>query len=294
MSTIKSMTGYGRYESVDAEKKIVIDLRSVNHRYCDINVKISRMYGYLEDKIKDYVGKRVHRGKIDVSVYFESYVSQNKAVSLDEGLLKNYYDVLTEIRSVCNLDSKINLSDLTRFSDIFITRQEDQDQDAIWAVIAEALEKAVDDFEAMRKREGARMAADLRLRATNVLAELSKVEELAPKLSEEYALRLRDRMKEFLADTPVDEPRFMTEVALMADKLCVSEEIVRLKSHFEELENILGEAEGIGRKLDFLVQEMNREVNTIGSKANDLQIAKCVVNMKAEIEKLREQIQNIE
>lgn len=294
MSTIKSMTGYGRYESVDAEKKIVIDLRSVNHRYCDINVKISRMYGYLEDKIKDYVGKRVHRGKIDVSVYFESYVSQNKAVSLDEGLLKNYYDVLTEIQSVCQLDSKIGLSDLTRFSDIFITRQEDQDQDAIWAVIAEALEKAVDDFEAMREREGARMAADLRLRATNVLSELSKVEKIAPKLSEEYALRLRERMKEFLADTPVDEPRFMTEVALMADKLCVSEEIVRLKSHFEELENILGEAEGIGRKLDFLVQEMNREVNTIGSKANDLSIAKCVVNMKAEIEKLREQIQNIE
>lgn len=294
MSTIKSMTGYGRYESVDAEKKVVIDLRSVNHRYCDINVKISRMYGYLEDKIKDYVGKRVHRGKIDVSVYFESYVCQNKAVSLDKGLLKNYYEVLSEIQSECNLESKIGLSDLTRFSDIFITRQEEQDQDAIWAVIAEALEKAVDDFEAMREREGARMAADLREKAQNVLSELAKVEELAPKLSEEYAARLRERMKEFLADTPVDEPRFMTEVALMADKLCVNEEIVRLKSHFEELENILGEAEGIGRKLDFLVQEMNREVNTIGSKANDLNIAKCVVNMKAEIEKLREQIQNIE
>ena len=123
MSTIKSMTGYGRFESVDAEKKIVVDLRSVNHRFCDINVKISRMYGYLEDKIKDYVGKRVHRGKIDVSVYFESYVNQNKAVSLDTGLLQNYYDVLTEIKSACDIKEEIALSDLTRFSDIFITRQ---------------------------------------------------------------------------------------------------------------------------------------------------------------------------
>lgn len=294
MSTVKSMTGYGRYESVDAEKKIVIDLRSVNHRYCDINVKISRMYGYLEDKIKDYVGKRVHRGKIDVSVYFESYVSQNKAVSLDKELLKNYYEVLKEIQSVCGLSGTVALSDLTRFPDIFITRQEEQDQEAVWAVIAEALEKAVDDFEAMREREGARMAADLRLRAQNVLSELEKVEQLAPDLADNYAQRLRERMRELLADTPVDEPRFMTEVALLADKLCVSEETVRLRSHFEELENILREAEGIGRKLDFLVQEMNREVNTIGSKAGDLQIAKCVVNMKAEIEKLREQIQNIE
>ncbi len=294
MSTIKSMTGYGRYESVDSEKKVVVDLKSVNHRYCDINVKISRMYGYLEDKIKDYVGKRVHRGKIDVSVYFESYKNQNKAVSLDTDLLKNYYEVLQEVQSTCNLKGKIQLSDLTRFGDIFVTRQQEQDQEVIWAVIQEALEKAVDDFEAMREREGERMAKDLRLRAENVLKELAKVEAKAPKLANEYAQRLRDRMRELLEDTPVDESRFMTEVALMADKLCVSEEIVRLKSHFEEMENILGEAAGIGRKLDFLVQEMNREVNTIGSKANDLEIAKCVVNMKAEIEKLREQIQNIE
>ena len=294
MSTIKSITGYGLYESVDAQKKIVVDLRSVNHRYCDINVKISRMYGYLEDKIKAYVGKRVHRGKIDVSVYYESYETQNKAVSIDMGLLQNYYEVLTEIQSACKIGGEITLSDLTRFNDIFITRQEEQDQEATWAIVADALEKAVDDFEAMREREGARMAADLRLRAQNVLAELDKVEALAPQTVTAYGEKLKERMQELLGDVPVDESRFMTEVALMADKLCVSEETVRLRSHFEELENILNEAEGIGRKLDFLVQEMNREVNTIGSKANDLAIAKCVVNMKAEIEKLREQLQNIE
>lgn len=294
MNTVKSMTGYGRYESVDAQKKIVVDLRSVNHRYCDISVKISRMYGYLEDKIKSYVGSRVHRGKIDVSVYYESYETQNKSVSLDMGLLQNYYEVLNEIRSACHIDNPVTLSDLTRFSDIFITRQEEQDQEATWAIVAEALEKAVDDFEAMREREGARMAADLRLRARNVLAELEKVEALAPQTVTAYGDKLKERMQELLGEVPVEESRFMTEVALMADKLCVSEETVRLRSHFEELENILAEGEGIGRKLDFLVQEMNREVNTIGSKANDLAIAKCVVNMKAEIEKLREQLQNIE
>ncbi len=294
MSTVKSMTGYGRFESIDAQKKIVIDLRSVNHRYCDINVKLPRMYMFLEDKIKDYIGKRVRRGKIDVSVYFESYVSQNKAVSLDTDLLKNYYEVLTEIRKTCNINQEIVLSDLTRFTDIFIARQEEQDQEAIWQMVFECLEKAVDDFEAMRQREGERMVADLRHRAANVLSDLSKVEEFAPCMADAYAEKLRERMKELLGDVPVEESRFLTEVALMADKFCVSEETVRLRSHFVELENILSEAEGIGRKLDFLVQEMNREVNTIGSKANDLRISKLVVNMKAEIEKLREQIQNIE
>ena len=294
MSTVKSMTGFGRCEIVDAQKKIVIDLRSVNHRYCDINVKLPRMYLYLEDKIKDYVGKRVHRGKIDVSLYFESYVSQNKAISLDKELLKNYYEVLSEIKETCNLRHDIGLSDLTRFSDIFIARQEEEDQEAVWQMVRSCLEKAVDDLEAMREREGSRMVEDLRLRAKNVLSDLSQVEVLAAKMAEGYAQRLRERMKELLEDVPVDEPRFLTEVALMADRVCVSEETVRLRSHFNELENILGEAEGIGRKLDFLVQEMNREVNTIGSKANDLQISKLVVNMKAEIEKLREQIQNIE
>ncbi|MBE7010688.1 MAG: YicC family protein [Ruminococcaceae bacterium] len=294
MSSVKSMTGYGRYEVCDAQKKLVIDLRSVNHRFCDMTVKLPRVYAYMEEKIKDYVGKRVRRGKIDISVYFESYTGQNKIVSLDLPLLHSYHDALSAIREECSIVAPIGLSDLTRFSDIFITHQEEQDQDAIWEMVLEGLTAAVDDFEAMREREGARLTCDLRQHAASVMADLAKVEELAPRVVETYSVRLRERMKELLQDVPVEESRFMTEVALMADKLCIDEEIVRLKSHFEELENILSEADGIGRKLDFLIQEMNREVNTIGSKANDLQIAKIVVNMKAEIEKLREQIQNIE
>lgn len=294
MSSVKSMTGFGRYEVVDAQKKLVIDLRSVNHRYCDMTVKLPRIYAYMEDKIKDYVGKRVRRGKIDISVYLESYTGQNKVVSLDTALLNSYYDALSAIRTECGIEAPVSLSDLTRFSDIFITHQEEQDQDALWDMVAEGLARAVADFEAMREREGARLVSDLREHAAAVMASLAEVEAAAPRLAEAYANRLRERMKELLGEVPVEESRFMTEVALMADKLCIDEEIVRLKSHFEELDNILSEADGIGRKLDFLVQEMNREVNTIGSKANDLHIAKIVVNMKAEIEKLREQIQNIE
>ncbi len=294
MSKIKSMTGYGRYESVDEARKIVVDLKSVNHRFCDINVKVPRAHQYLEEKVKGYLGKRVKRGKIDVSVYFESYESQNKAVSLDHGLLQNYYGLLTEIKETLGIKQDIGLSDLTRFSDIFIARQEEQDQEAVWAIVRGALEKAVDDFEAMREREGARMAEDLRSCAGNILAYLSQVEDFAPKMAEAYGIRLKERIQEMMGDTQIDESRFITEVALMADRVCVSEETVRLRSHFEELENILKEAEGIGRKLDFLVQEMNREVNTIGSKVNDIRISKLVVNMKSEIEKIREQIQNIE
>ena len=290
MNSVKSMTGYGRYEVVDAQKKLVIDLKSVNHRFCDMTVKLPRVYAYMEDKIKDYVGKRVHRGKIDISVYFESYTEQNKIVSLDAPLLNSYFEALNAVREQCGIKAPVGLSDVTRFSDIFITHQEEQDKDAIWDMIAEGLSRAVSDFEAMREREGARLAEDLRSHAKAVMEYLAQVEALAPGVVEDYAKRLSERMKELLQDVPVDEPRFMTEVALMADKLCIDEEIVRLKSHFEELENILHEAEGIGRKLDFLVQEMNREVNTIGSKANDLKIGKIVVNMKAEIEKLREQI----
>ncbi len=294
MNTVKSMTGYGRYESVDAQRKIVIDVKSVNHRYCDITVKLPRMYAYLEDKIKDAVGKSARRGKIDVSIFIESYENQNKAVTLDKALLKNYYELLQEIQKECGMEGEIGLRDVTRFSDIFISRQEEQDQDAAWDMLKDGLALALADFEAMREREGERMVADLRLRAKNVLAFLAEVEKIAPEVKDVYAERLSLRMKELMQDVPVEESRFLTEVALMADKVCIDEETVRLHSHFEELENILAESDGIGRKLDFLVQEMNREVNTIGSKANDIRISKIVVNMKAEIEKLREQIQNIE
>lgn len=291
---IKSMTGYGRCEKIDENKKIVIDIKSVNHRYSDISVKVPRAYGYVEDKIRDYVGSKVSRGKIDVFVYIEFYTNGDKLVILDKALCKNYYDVLGEIKKECNIEDNIRLCDISSFRDIFVTKQEDEDKDQVWQMILECLEPAMNDFIAAREREGSRMAQDVREHAQIILEDVKIIEDIMPQAEKEYAEKLRQRMTDLLGDFNIDESRLLTEVAIMADRICVSEEIVRLKSHFVELENILSLDEPIGRKLDFLIQEINRETNTIGSKANDFGVAKTVVNIKAEIEKLREQIQNIE
>jgi len=291
---IKSMTGYGRCEKIDENKKIVIDIKSVNHRYSDISVKVPRAYGYTEDKIRDYVASKVSRGKIDVFVYIEFYTSGDKLVILDKALCKNYYNVLGEIKEECGITDNIRLSDVSSFRDIFVTKQQDEDKDQVWQMILECLEPAMDDFLAAREREGSRMATDVREHAKIILEDVKVIEGIMPQAEKEYAEKLRQRMTELLGDFNVDESRLLTEVAIMADRICVSEELVRLKSHFVELENILALDEPIGRKLDFLIQEINRETNTIGSKANDFGVAKTVVNIKAEIEKLREQIQNIE
>ncbi|MBR2500374.1 MAG: YicC family protein [Clostridia bacterium] len=291
---IKSMTGYGRCEKIDENKKIVIDIKSVNHRYSDISVKVPRAYGYTEDKIRDYVASKVSRGKIDVFVYIEFYTTGDKLVVLDKALCRNYYNVLQEIKEECGFEDRLKLSDVSSFRDIFVTKQEDEDKDQVWQMILECLEPAMNDFLAAREREGSRMAKDVLEHAEIILKDVAKIEEIMPLAEKEYAEKLRQRMTELLGDFNIDESRLLTEVAIMADRICVSEELVRLKSHFVELDNILALDEPIGRKLDFLIQEINRETNTIGSKANDFGVAKTVVNIKAEIEKLREQIQNIE
>ena len=291
---IKSMTGYGRCEKIDENKKIVIDIKSVNHRYSDISVKVPRAYGYTEDKIRDYVASHVSRGKVDVFVYIEFYTNGDKLVILDKTLCKNYYNDLNEIKKECEIKDKIKLSDVSSFRDIFVAKQEDEDKDQVLKMIFECLEPAMEDFIASREREGSRMAQDVREHAQAILKDVEVIEKIMPQAEKEYAEKLKQRMTELLGDFNIDESRLLTEVAIMADRICVSEELVRLKSHFVELENILALDEPIGRKLDFLIQEINRETNTIGSKANDFGVAKTVVNIKAEIEKLREQIQNIE
>lgn len=291
---IKSMTGYGRYEHVDENRKIVIDLRSVNHRYCDITVKVPRAYGYLEDKIKEYVAKSISRGKVEVFLYVENYTSNDKFVTVDHVLAENYYNVLKELKDTYDLRNDVGISDLARFSDIFVTRQQDEDKDKAWEMLQSCLAPAVDDFVAMRVREGERLKQNLLERADEIKKLVEKIRARSPEMMKEYETRLRTRIDELLGDFKADEGRILTEVGVMADKVCIDEELVRLSSHFEELEKILSLSEPIGRKLDFLVQEINRETNTIGSKANDFGLAKCVVEIKSEIEKLREQIQNIE
>ncbi len=291
---IKSMTGYGRYEHIDESKKIVIDLRSVNHRYLDVSVKVPRVYGYLEDKIKEYVSNNVSRGKVEVFMYVENYTNDDKVVTLDHVLTENYYNVLKELKDTYNLRNEVGISDLARFSDIFITKQQEEDKDKVWEKVKSCLTLAVSDFVAMREREGARLYENLTARAEAILALISKIEARTPEIVKEHAEKLKERMHELLGAFQVDENRLLTEVGILADKVCIDEELVRLKSHFKELEKILSLTEPVGRKLDFLVQEMNRETNTIGSKANDFGLATYVVEIKSEIEKLREQIQNIE
>lgn len=291
---IKSMTGYGRYEHIDEKRKIVIDLRSVNHRYCDVTVKVPRAYGYLEDKIKEYVSSHVSRGKVEVFLYIENYTSDDKVVTIDHVLAENYHNVLKELKETYDLRNDVGISDLARFSDIFVTRQQDEDKDKAWEDIRACLVPAVDDFVAMRVREGERLKENLIERAAAIKALVAQIKERSPEMLKEYEARLRARIDELLGDFKADEGRILTEVGVMADRVCIDEELVRLNSHFEELEKILALSEPVGRKLDFLVQEINRETNTIGSKANDFGLAKNVVEIKSEIEKLREQIQNIE
>lgn len=291
---LNSMTGYGRYEQIDESKKIVIDIRSVNHRYSDVTVKLPRAYGYLEDKIREYVLENISRGKVDVFIYIENYTSDDKAVILDEALCMNYYSLLNQIKEKCGITQEIAVSDMTRFSDIFVTKQQEEDKEQVWQMFLSCLEPAMQDFLAMRKREGERLLRDLKEKAEKIQELTNKIEEISPKVVEEYARKLAERMKELLGEFKADEGRLLTEVGIMADRVCINEELVRLKSHFVELDEILAQDEPVGRKLDFLVQELNRETNTIGSKANDKDITKLVVEMKSEIEKLREQIQNVE
>ena len=291
---IKSMTGYGRCEHIDENRKIVIDIRSVNHRYCDITVKVPRAYGYLEEKIKEFMSGEISRGKVEIFVYIENYTNDDKVITLDHVLSENYYNVLKELKETYNLKNEIGLSDLSRFSDIFITRQQEEDKDKVWELVSSCLKTAVEDFVAMRLREGERLRANLAARAEAIQGMIAEIETRTPQSVAEYSQKLKDRMTELLGNFQIDESRLLTEVGIMADRVCIDEELVRLKSHFTELEKILALSEPVGRKLDFLVQEINRETNTIGSKANDFGIAKNVVEIKSEIEKLREQIQNIE
>lgn len=291
---LNSMTGYGRYEQIDEKRKIVIDIRSVNHRYSDVTVKLPRAYGYLEDKIREYVLANISRGKVDVFIYIENYTSDDKEIILDETLCRNYFLLLEQIKDSCNIKQDIAVSDMTRFSDMFITKQQEEDKEQVWQMFLECLKPALDDFLSARRREGDRLLSDLKEKGEKIRELTLKVEELAPKVVTEYAKKLSERMKELLGDFKADEARLLTEVGIMADRVCINEEIVRLKSHFVELDEILSQDEPVGRKLDFLVQEINRETNTIGSKANDKDITKIVVEMKSEIEKLREQIQNVE
>jgi len=291
---IKSMTGYGRQETVVEGKKISAEIKSVNHRYSDYSIKVPRYYGFLEDRIRKFVADRVARGKVDIFISIEHFGTADKEISVNLELAQSYLNALHTLRDSLSLTDDITVGSVARYSDIFELQRKEEDEEELWEQVKSVLEPAVDVFVAMREREGERIRQDLVERIAYMKTLAARIDERSPETVLEYQNRLRAKIQEVLEDREVDEARLLTEVAIFADKIAVNEEMVRLASHFDEFYHILEADEPAGRKLDFLIQEINREVNTTGSKANDIEIAKLVVTLKGEIEKLREQIQNIE
>ncbi len=291
---LKSMTGYGRAEILFDTKRVVAEIKSVNHRFADINIKLPRIYSFLEEKIRDSMKKFVARGKIDVFISIDDFREDGKKIKIDMPLAQQYKTAVEQLAESFSLENDLSAVQLSRFPDIFLIDKTEEDHEVLWRDVQQTLEKAGREFLQMRQREGERIGTALTECAKRIKQLVDKIETLAPQAVAEYQLRLREKIEELTQQQEVDETRILTEVAIFADKVCTDEEVVRLKSHLEELSHLLQANEPVGRKLDFLIQEMNREVNTIGSKSNLLEIAKLVVEAKAEIEKLREQIQNIE
>jgi len=292
---VKSMTGYGRCEQVVDHKKVTVEIKSVNHRYFDCNIRVPRRYAFLEDKIRKVLSENVSRGKIDVFLEMETLGGEEKAVSLNEAVATNYLKVFSQMEQTFSLKNDITVSALARFSDVFSTEYTEENEEEIWQATELVLKNALNDFIAMRSREGERMRVDILQKADGLLKDIEEIERLSPQSVENYRQKLTARIHEMLGDaTIIDEGRILTETAIYADKIAVAEETVRLRSHIKEVHTILDFNEPVGRKLDFLMQEFNREANTIGSKANDIAISKLTINLKSEIEKMREQVQNVE
>ncbi len=291
---VKSMTGFGRAcKEVDGYV-ITVELKSVNHRYFDFSSRCPRQYGFIDDKIKSFVNSKVARGKIDCYVGIEALNTESADVVVNNTLASAYVKALKEISANYDLKEDFGASTIARFSDVLVVKKADEDEEKIWQLVKTVAEEAIDKFTQMRCVEGKKMFDDVYSRSQFILDTVSFIEERSPQTVKEYNDKLVERVHEFLGDVTLDEGRILQEVAIYADKVAVAEETVRLRSHIAQLREFISSDEPVGRKLDFLVQEINRETNTIGSKCNDVEIAKKVVEVKAEIEKIREQIQNIE
>ena len=291
---VKSMTGYGRAREMRNGRDITVEVRSVNNRYLDCTVKMPRAYIFAEDRMKARVQQAISRGKVDVFVTIDASAADAAVVAVNEPLARGYYDALTRLKTMFDLSGDITPEVLAKFPDVLAVTKAEEDVEAMAADICAVLDDALAAYNAMRAVEGEKLAADVAGRITTIEAVVGKVEERSPQTVAAYRQRLEAKMQEVLQSTTIDESRILTEAAIFADKIAVDEETVRLRSHIAQLQAMLVSGEPVGRKLDFLIQEVNRECNTIGSKCNDLTIAQDVVNMKAEVEKIREQVQNIE
>ena len=291
---IKSMTGFGRCEFTDEKRKFTVELKSVNHRYLDINIKMPKKLNFFESSIRALLKEYIERGKVDVYITYEDYTEDNYALKYNAALAAQYLDHLNSMAEEFGLENDIRVSNLSRYPDVLVMEEQDVDEQELWDGLERALRGACEQFVASRIKEGENLKIDLIDKLDHMISYVDFIEKRSPQIMEEYHRRLEDKIKEILGDRQMDDGRIATEVTIYADKVCVDEETVRLRSHINTTKETLLEGGSIGRKLDFIAQEMNREANTILSKANNIEISDTGINLKTSIEKVREQIQNIE
>lgn len=291
---IKSMTGFGRAEKVTDLRKITVELKSVNHRYLDLNIKMPKKLGLFEGNIRNLMKTYIQRGKVDVFITYEDYTPDRVALKYNKELAAEYLTYLKQMQEDFGLELDIRVSTLSRYPEIFSMEEQSMDEEELWSSLSEVICEACTKFVETREREGENLKKDLLEKLQGLDEKVDLVQERSPEVVRVYREKLENKMHELLENTQIDDNRIAAEVVLFADKICNDEETVRLKSHIHGMQKILNESEGVGRKMDFMAQEMNREANTILSKSNDLEISNIAIDLKTEIEKIREQIQNIE
>ena len=291
---IKSMTGYGRSEKAFANYKITVEIKSVNNRFSDYNIRLYKHYSFVEDSIRECLASKISRGKVDVFVQYDITEGDDKIITLNESVAKGYFAALKSMSDMLDIENDVSTSTLASFNDIFNVEKPEEDKEHIIADTLEVLNCAIDDITANRAREGARLYDFFTQTICDVRNILSVISERSPLTVKEHEQKMRERMEEILNGVDYDEARLLTEVAIFSDKVNITEELVRFESHLKEFTSLLESDVPVGRKLDFTIQELNREANTMGSKCNDFSIGKAVVDLKSEIEKMREQVQNIE
>ena len=291
---IKSMTGFGRSEIAEGDRKITVEMKSVNHRYLDVNIKMPKKLNFFETSIRNALKQYIQRGKVDIFITYEDYTESNLCVKYNRELAAEYMKYLEQMSEDFALDNDVRVSALSRYPEVLSMEEQTIDEEELWQMLEKAISKAAEGFVETRLKEGEHLREDLTGKLDGMLAHVEYITERSPEIIAQYRQKLEDKVKELLGDVQIDENRLLMEVTIFADKVCVDEELVRLRSHIETTKESLLQGGGIGRKLDFIAQEMNREANTILSKTNDLEISNRAIELKTEIEKVREQIQNIE
>lgn len=288
------MTGFGRAEFADDKRKFTVEIKSVNHRYLDVNIKMPKKLNFFESTIRNLLKEYMERGKVDVFITSEDFSENNFSLQYNSALAGEYLKYLNQMAKEYHLDNDIRVSTLSRYPDVFVMEEQNPDEKELWAGLEAAIRGACEQFVQTRIKEGEHLQSDLCDKLDQMLTYVDFIEERSPVIMKDYRARLEDKIKELLGDRQIDDARIATEVTIFADKICVDEETVRLRSHIKSTKDTLTAGGSVGRKLDFIAQEMNREANTILSKANDLEISDVGINLKTDIEKVREQIQNIE